>query len=176
VKRLCLLGMAVAGLLTAGVSTAATAKVKPAKPKSVTTKLSCKLTVVTQPPANDISITPGINGAQFGKVSCPGPIGGGVVSDTYTTATSGNVTAKYTTWFKGGTLGGQFKLIPTGGGQPSAGNNTFGAQSYTGSATVTGGSGSWKTATGKATLTCSTADGVHLSCTESLKVTTTAAS
>ena len=169
-KRLCLLGMAMAGLLFAGISTAATAKPAP-KPKPVTTKLSCKLTLVTQPPADDTTILPGGDGSQYGTASCPGT-GRGVQSDTYTTDDAGDVSGPYTQWFKGGTLAGKYDLIPTGGGQPSAGNNSFGAQNYAGALIVTGGSGAWKGATGKAKLTCATADGVHLKCTESLKVTT----
>jgi hypothetical protein len=98
-------------------------------------------------------------------------VGGGVQTDKFTTDDGGDVTAPYTQWFKGGTLVGQYTLIPTGGGQPSAGNNSFGAQTYTGTLTVTGGSGAWKGATGKAKLTCATPDAVHLACTESLKVT-----
>ena len=93
----------------------------------------------------------------------------------FTTDDAGDVSAPYTQWFKGGTLAGKYTLIPTGGGQPSAGNNSFGAQNYAGALTVTGGSGGWKGATGKAKLTCATADGVHLKCTESLTVTTPAA-
>ena len=54
-KRLCLLGMAMAGLLTAGISTAATAKPAPT-PKPVTTKLSCQLTLVLQPAAKVTSL------------------------------------------------------------------------------------------------------------------------
>ena len=182
-KRLCLLGMAMAGLLTAGISTAATAKTttsgtKPAKvepapkPKPVTTKVSCKLTLVLQPTAKVTTILPGTgSGSQVGTAKCPGPVGGGVQTDNFTTDDSGDVTAPYTQWFKGGTLAGQYTLIPSGGGQPSAGNNQFGAQSYTGTLTVTGGSGGWKGATGKAKLTCATPDAVHLACTESLTVT-----
>jgi hypothetical protein len=183
VKRLCLLGMAMAGLLSAGITTAATAKTptkgsKPAKvklvpkPKPVTTKVSCKLTLVLQPTAKVTTILPGTgSGSQVGTAKCPGPVGGGVQTDNFTTDDSGDVTAPYTQWFKGGTLAGQYTLIPSGGGQPSAGNNQFGAQSYTGTLTVTGGSGGWKGATGKAKLTCATPDAVHLACTESLTVT-----
>lgn len=183
-KRLCLLGMALAGLLTAGISTAATAKtttsgtkpakVKPApKPKPVTTKVSCQLTLVLQPTAKVTTIVPGTgSGSQSGTAKCPGPVGGGVQTDKFTTDDAGDVTAPYTQWFKGGTLAGQYTLIPTAGGQPSAGNNSFGAQSYDGSLIVTDGTGGWKGATGKAKLTCSTADGVHLKCTEALTLTT----
>lgn len=183
-KRLCLLGMAMAGLLTAGISTAAAAKTttqgsKPAKtkpapkPKPVTTKVSCKLMLVLQPAAKVTTIVPGTgSGSQSGTAKCPGPVGGGVQTDKFTTADSGDVTAPYTQWFKGGTLAGEYMLIPSGGGQPSAGNNSFGAQTYDGSLTVKSGTGAWKGATGSAKLTCETADAVHLACTESLKVTT----
>ena len=180
-KRLCLLGMAMAGLLSAGFTTAATAAstkgAKPAKakpaPKPVTTKVSCQLTLVLQPTAQVTTIVPGTgSGAQSGTAKCAGPVGGGVQTDKFTTDDAGDVTAPYTQWYKGGTLAGQYTLIPTAGGQPSAGNNSFGAQSYTGSLTVTGGSGGWKGATGKAKLTCSTGDGVHLKCTEALTLTT----
>ena len=128
-----------AGLLTAGISTAATAKtttsgtkpakVKPApKPKPVTTKVSCQLTLVLQPTAKVTTIVPGTgSGSQSGTAKCPGPVGGGVQTDTFTTDDAGDVTAPYTQWFKGGTLAGQYTLIPTGGGQPSAGNNSFGS-------------------------------------------------
>jgi hypothetical protein len=182
VKRLCLVGMAMAGLLSAGFTTAATAKTstkgsKPAKakpaPKPVTTKVSCQLMLVLQPTAKVTTIVPGTgSGSQSGTVKCPGPVGGGVQTDKFSTDDSGDVTAPYTQWFKGGTLAGQYTLIPTSGGQPSAGNNQFGAQSYSGSLTVTSGTGGWKGATGKAKLTCSTTDSVHLSCTEALTVTT----
>jgi hypothetical protein len=184
VKRLCLLGMAMAGLLSAGISTAATAatptkgtkpaKVKPVpQPKPVTTKVSCQLTLVLQPTAKVTTIVPGTgSGSQYGSAKCSGPVGGGVQTDTFTTDDAGDVTARYTQWFKGGSLGGQYSLTPTAGGQPSAGNNSFGAQSYDGSLTVTSGTGAWKGATGKAKLTCATADGVHLKCTEALTVTT----
>jgi hypothetical protein len=184
VKRLCLLGMAMAGLLSAGFSTAATArtttsakkpaKVKPAsKPKPVTTKVSCQLTLVLQPTAKVTTIVPGTgSGSQAGTAKCPGPVGSGVQTDKFTTDDAGDVAAPYTQWFNGGTLAGQYTLTPTAGGQPSAGNNSFGAQSYDGSLTVTSGTGAWKGATGKAKLTCATPDGVHLNCTEALTVTT----
>jgi hypothetical protein len=175
VKRLCLLGMAMAGLLFAGISTAATAKPAP-KPKPVTTKLSCQLTLVLQPTAKVTTIVPGTgSGSQSGTAKCSGPLGGGVETDTFTTNDAGDVTAPYTQWFKGGTLKGQSTLNPTSGGQPSAGNNSFGAQSYSGTLVVSGGTGAWKGATGKAKLTGSTADGVHLKITESLTLTTPAA-
>ncbi len=100
-KRLCLLGMALAGLLTAGISTAATAKTstrasKPAKtkpaPKPVTTKVSCQLMLVLQPTATVTTIVPGTgSGSQAGTVKCPGPVGSGVQTDTFTTDDAGDI-------------------------------------------------------------------------------------
>jgi hypothetical protein len=169
--------MAMAGLLTAGFSTAATAKTpsgskkpaktKPAKP--VTTKVSCKLALVVQPPADDVTITPGDTGAQFGKAGCGKPLFRGLETATFSTDDSGDLVAPYTLWFKGGTLSGQWTLSPTGATPPT---NSFTAQSYTGTATITGGSGAWAKATGKATIKASTTDGVHFTGTESLQLTT----
>jgi hypothetical protein len=183
VKRLCLLGMALAGLLTAGITTAATArtpssgpkkpaKVKPAhKPKPVTTKVRCKLALVTQPPSDDTSITPGTSGTQYGTAGCGRPLLEGVVSADYTQDAAGDVIAPYSLWTRTGTLSGRWKLVPTEQvGPPSS--TPFTAQTYAGTATVTGGSGAWSHATGKATLKCATLDSVHFACTESLKVTT----
>lgn len=185
-KRLCLVGMAVAGLLTAGISTAATAttpasgskkpvktkpvKTKPAKP--VTTKVSCKLALVVQPPADDVTITPGDTGTQFGTAGCGKPLFRGVETATFSTDDSGDLVAPYTLWFKAGTVRGQWTLTPVGATQPTS---SFTAQSYTGTATITGGSGAWQKATGKATIKVTTLDGVHYTGTESLTFTTPAA-
>ena len=180
-KRLCLVGMAVAGLLTAGISTAATAqmpasgskqpaKTKPAKP--VTTKVSCKLALVVQPPADDVTITPGATGTQVGTAGCGRPLFRGVETARFSTDDSGDLVAPFTLWFKGGTVTGQWTLTPVGATQPTS---SFTQQDYTGTATVTGGSGAWRKATGKATIKVSTPDGVHYNGTESLTVTTPAA-
>ena len=179
-KRLCLVGIAIAGLLTASIPAVATArpsapghkkpaKTKPApKPKPVTTRLACKLKIATQIPGDDLSVTPGQTGVQYGTAGC-GKLRG-VESDTFALDDAGNMIAPFTLWFKGGTVSGKFTLTPSGQGIPTS--STFGAESYTGTAKVTSGSGSWSRATGKGTLKCSTPDGANFSCTESLKVTT----
>jgi hypothetical protein len=170
--------MAMAGLLTAGFTTAATAKTtaghkkpakpKPAKSKPVTTKASCQLALVTQPPSDDVTITPGTTGSQFGTANC-GKIRG-VVSDTYKMDDGGDIIAPYTMWARTGTLSGKMTLTPTEQvGSPSS--LPFTAQTYAGSATVTKGSGTWNRAVGRATVKCSTLDSVHFACTASLKVT-----
>jgi hypothetical protein len=183
VKRLCLVGMAMAGLLTASIPAVATAKPaasghkKPAKSKPVTklkpvtTKVSCKLAFTTQPPADDVTVTPGQTGTQYGTAKCGGPLGRGIVSDTFSQDDAGDFIAPYTFWFKGGTLSGKWTLTPTEQvGPPSS--SPFTAQTFAGTAKISGGSGGWAKSTGKATLKCATTDGAHYSCTESLKVTT----
>lgn len=182
-KRLCLVGMAMAGLLTASIPAVATAKPaasghkKPAKTKTttkvtpVTSKVSCKLAFVTQPPANDVTVTPGQTGSQYGKANCGGPLGRGIVSDTFRQDDAGDIIAPYTFWLKDGTLSGKWMLTPTEQvGPPST--TPFTAQTYAGTAKISRGSGGWAKSTGRATLKCSTLDGAHYSCTESLKVTT----
>jgi hypothetical protein len=178
VKRLCLVGMAMAGLLTASIPAVATAKMsapghkKPAKhqsaPKPVTTRVLCKLKIATQIPADDVTVTPGQTGVQYGTAGC-GKLRG-VESDTFTLDDAGDMVAPFTLWFAGGTLAGKFTLTPSAQGAPTS--TGFSAESYVGTAKITGGSGAWAKSTGKATLKCSTPDGAHFSCTESLKVTT----
>jgi hypothetical protein len=183
VKRLCLVGMAMAGLLTASIPAVAAAKPaasghkKPAKSKpvtkvkSVTTKSSCKLAFTTQPPADDVTVTPGQTGTQYGTVKCGGLLGRGVVSDTFSQDDAGDFIAPFTFWLKGGTLSGKWTLTPTEQvGPPSS--SPFTAQTFAGTANISGGSGGWAKSTGKATLKCATSDGAHYACTASVKVTT----
>jgi hypothetical protein len=47
---------------------------------------------------------------------------------------------------------------------------TFTATKYSGTVSVIGGTGDWAHVTGKGTLTCSSPDAVHTSCTEHLKL------
>ena len=181
-KRLCLVGMAMAGLLTASIPAVATAKPsapghkkptrsKPApKPKPVTTRIACKLKIATQIPGDDVTVTPGQTGVQYGTAGC-GKLRG-VESDTFAVDDAGNMVAPFTLWFKGGTLSGRFTLTPTVQGPPTS--SGFSAERYAGTAKITGGSVTWHNATGSGTLKCSTRDGANFSCTESLRVTTPA--
>jgi hypothetical protein len=172
--------MAMAGLLTASIPAVAAArtsasghkkpaKSKPApKPKPVTTRVTCKLKLATQIPADDVTVTPGQTGVQYGVAGC-GKLRG-VESDTFALDDAGDMVAPFTLWFKGGTLSGKFTLTPTGQGIPTS--TGFSAESYVGTAKITGGSGAWDKVKGKGTMKCSTPDGANFSCTESLKVTT----
>ncbi len=186
-KRLCLMGMAVLSLIIAGLASVASAKttrtsIPPATIKVVkTTKLvtirtSCKLSLVTQIPSNDTSVLAGADaGTQFGFAGCGAPLSRGVEHDTFSLETSGNLTGIYQQWYGAGSVFGTYTLAPSAGQPPSS--TTFTAESYTGTSTVHGGSGLLKGASGKATLTCSTLEAAHYSCTDNLtlkrKVTVT---
>ena len=50
--------------------------------------------------------------------------------------------APFTLWFKTGTLSGKFKLTPSAQGSPPS-STPFSAETYAGTAKVTGGSGAW---------------------------------
>ena len=76
-KRIYLVGAAMAALLTAGIVTApafaAPAAKKPASvtKKPVKTTVTCTLKLVTQIPANDVTVTQGAeSGTQYGRAGC----------------------------------------------------------------------------------------------------------
>ena len=181
-KRICLVGAAMAGLLTAGITTAASAKPSPAakKPaktkttvkKPVTAKLSCSLSLVTQVPSNDVAITQGaLTGTQYGFAGCGRPLFKGMERVTFSTDASGVITGKYQQWFNPGSVYGTYTLTPVAQSTPPT-TSSFTSQSYTGTITVSNGTGAYARAAGKGTLSCSTTDAAHYACKEALKLTT----
>jgi hypothetical protein len=60
-------------------------------------------------------------------------------------------------------------MTPADTGPPSS-TTTFAAISYSGTATVAGGTGAYKRAKGKGTMKCSSTDGVHFTCSDTVKV------
>ena len=152
-KRICLMGAALAGLFTAGITTAASAA--PAKFKTVTktvietqTKLqaktvrshvSCKPDLLVQVPAGSTTIIQGSEtGSMFGSAGCGTPVFRGVSRLSYTQDTGGDLTGPFQQWFNTGTLFGTFTLTPA----PTTGPPTttsFTQQSYAGTIKFTGG-------------------------------------
>jgi hypothetical protein len=181
VKRICLAGAAIAGLLTIGVSTApastthaavmATAgKKKTTKPTTITTKLVCTLSLTDQVPAGSVTVTQGaVAGNQYGKAKCGNPLGSGVQVDSFTSDSGGTLSGTYQQYFNGGTVYGDYTLVPNDTEPPTT--TSFTSASYAGTLTITNGTGVNKQAVGTATLTCMTADAVHYTCTEKLKLT-----
>jgi hypothetical protein len=168
VRRISLVATAITvALLTVGVAAGA-AKTHP-KAKPVTEKVTCTLALTTEVPAGDTVITPGDpSGTQFGFVGCGKLLGKGVQTDPFSQTASGDIVGPYKQYFGTGSLHGQYDLTVTGQSAPTT--TTFTATSYTGSVSVAGGTGAWAHVTGKGTLACSSADAIHTSCTEHLKL------
>jgi len=165
VKRICLLGAAIAGILILGVATAlaATPNATSAKAKSKATsgtKFSATDDLSLQVPSGATDVTADEqSGAEAGAVSSK-PFGKGFAFVSYTTALSGNLTGKWQQWFKTGTLYGTYVLTPSDNTPPTT-STSFAAASYTGTFVIKGGSGAYAKATGKGTLKASTSDSVH---------------
>jgi hypothetical protein len=179
VKRIFLVGAAVAGLLVAGVATAPASTIhsanKPAsnakKPsaKPITLRLTCAIKLATQIPSNDVTVTQGsASGTQFGTVGCGSPLDRGAEKDSFTLSDAGDLSGPYQQWFNTGSVFGKYSLAPNDNGPPTP--TSFAAASYTGKITVSNGTGAFKGAAGTGTLTCSTSDSAHYTCTEKLKL------
>jgi hypothetical protein len=164
VKRICLVGAAIAALLAIGVTTAV------ASTTTTTTKLTCGLKLATQVPDGAISVTQvAAQGTQFGKAACGGRVGLGVESNSFDQDAAGSQTGTYQEYFNAGTFYGKYTMAPNTSGQPPT-TTSFTAASYTGTVTIKNGTGSYRKATGTGTLNCSTTDATHFTCTEKLKL------
>ncbi len=144
---------ALAGLTLTAAPLAKTSKSK---------KLKCTTSLTLQPASGQTAPNPGNSSGQlFGTVSCQGPLGKGVQSQSYTrtskTATTGSTTATYKQFFDKGTLHGTSTVDYT---------VTSTAVTFTGNAKITGGTGAYKGAKGTAKINCTSSDGgIHTSCT-----------
>ncbi len=180
-KRICLVGAAMAALITAGIVTApALATPAATKPTSVTKKpvtrlepvkttLTCTLKLVTQIPASDVTVTQGAeSGTQYGRAGCAKPLFSGVEQSSFLQDQSGNLSGKYQQWFNAGSLYGTYTLTTEDTAPPTS--TSFTNASYTGTITVTNGTGFLKKAAGTGRLACSTTDLAHYTCTEKLKL------
>lgn len=180
-KRICLAGAAMAALLTAGVVTspasATPAATKPAnviknsvtKLEPVTTTLTCTLKLVTQIPSNDVTVTQGADsGTQYGRAGCAKPLFSGVEQSSFLQDESGDLSGKYQQWFNSGSVYGEYTLTAQDTGPPST--TSFTNASYSGTISVSNGTGVFKKAAGTGTLACTTTDLAHFACTEKLKL------
>jgi hypothetical protein len=104
----------------------------------------------------------------MGTSTCPG-IGHGVVSESYTTEDSGDISGNWQSWFNRGSVFGTFTLTPDDNAPPTT-TTSFSQASYTGAFIIKSGTGTYAKATGTGTLKCSTQDSVHFSCEQAGKV------
>jgi len=170
-RRICLVSAALtASPLAFGVAPALAAKgttapkKKPVVVKPVITTCTTKTGVMISPTGT--AVTPPVQaGHEYGTASCGNVLGHGIQGDTFNIADSGDTVATYTLWFRAGTIRGKYDLTP----QEQSFN--FLTASYLGTISVTGGTGQFFGAKGAGTMTCATADGIHTTCTDKLKLT-----
>jgi hypothetical protein len=140
------------------------------------TALNCKISMSTQPPAGSNAVDqPASQGVQYGPTHCARKgFGHGVIADSFTVPDSGDTVGTYVQYFQAGSIVGKFDLTPNEGAPVS--DATFQSQTWTGTVTVTGGTGvykgikSKKGKKGMGVLKCTSVDSVHLSCSEKVKV------
>jgi hypothetical protein len=96
------------------------------------------------------------------------------MADSFTVPESGDTVGTYYQYFRAGTVYGEFDLTPLPGTGISG--TSFQSQSWTGTVTVTGGTGIYNGITrvkgkqGVGTMNCTSPDSVHVTCTERIKV------
>jgi hypothetical protein len=182
-KRICLVGVAVAGLLTGGITTVASAA--PTKYKTVTkteTKIetltkhstvACKPSLTVQIPVDSTTVIAGSpSGNMAGPANCGTPLSKGASTASYTIGASGDLAATFTQFFSNGTIKGTLTLSPgAASGPPTL--STFGQAAYSGTIKVTGGTEALKGVTGTGTISCTTPDSIHYSCKDSVKLSQT---
>ena len=162
-KRICLLGAAIAGILIIGVASALAAAPHAAKSggkKSSGTKLSCKGNLILQVAPGATDVTPASEtGSDAGPVSCK-PFGKGFATLSYTTDAAGDLTGKWQEWFGTGSVYGTFDLTPSDNAPPTT-STSFSVQSFSGTFVIKSGTGAYAKATGKGTMSANSSDSVH---------------
>ena len=160
------------GLLVIGATSALGAKpAAKAKPKPVKFKVTCKSNVGDVPADGDNSVVPPVDqGWQYGSVRCGKVFGPGIAANKFALQDSGDLQGSWSQYYRVGTIHGTFAMTPADTGPPSS-PTTFATVSYSGTATVDGGTGAYRKAKGKGTMNCSSTDGVHFTCTDTVKVT-----
>jgi hypothetical protein len=173
-RRITLAATAVAGVSLVLAVGIAPAVGKPGRHRSGSTyayEMNCSFSLTTMPPPNSTAVVaPTSQGAQYGGLKCgQAPFYGGAIGDTFTVPDSGDTVGNYTEYLNTGTIRGSFDLTPQEG---TFGNQSFQSQSWTGTISVTSGTGAFNqiTSAKHGTMNCSSPDSVHLSCNESILV------
>ena len=167
-RRICLVGIALGVCplaLMAGNATAASTKSK--SPTTSVHKIACSTKTSILVPLGQSSVLPPVaQGQDYGPAQCKGPLHDGVESDSFNVPASGDTLAKFTMYFRTGTLHGSYDLTP----QPAAGLTNFLQTNWTGTMKILGGTGAFSGTKGTGTMACFTLEGVHVSCTDKLKL------
>ena len=153
------------------VGPAATARTTHRHPAAKrTVSVTCQSSLQDQIDSTGVPVsTSAPSGSQYGPVQCSQLFSPGVEATTFTTDDSGDMTGTFRDYFDAGTLRGTYALTQDDSGdQPSTDN--FTTVSYAGTVTIAGGTGVERGTSGTGTLSCTSQDGLHLSCTEHLKL------
>jgi hypothetical protein len=150
--------------LAFGVAVSTAKKSKTPKVKPVT--VFCTTSVGLAVPAADQDVTPAAtSGNEYGSAICR-HLGHGVQADSFTVPDSGDTLARFTIYLPNGTLTGTYDLTPQEGSVTTG----FASVSYLGTVKVTHGTGVLAGVTGIGTMTCTSPDSVHTTCTDKLKL------
>jgi hypothetical protein len=134
------------------------------KPNSVV--LTCKSWVAVQVPGAGNEVVPPVpQGSEYGPLSCGKPLFFGVESDSFTVQDSGDITGTTAWYLDAGTVRMTYDLTP--GAEDGFSFNT---SNYTGKLLIKGGTGKEKGITGSGTSNCTSTDGVHLNCTDTVTI------
>lgn len=139
-------------------------------------KLNCKLSLTTTPPSGDNAVAqPPGSGNQYGPIHCRPRVlalfGAGIIADAFTVPDSGDTVGTYTEYFKTGSITGVFDITPL---ESDFSATSFSRQAWQGTVKAKSGTGIYKGIKEKkvGTMTCSSPDTVHLTCTEKIKLKT----
>lgn len=163
-RRLFVVGAALSVFLLAiGVASATASKHK-SKSSSKPATVTCHAKTSIAPPDGQTGVTPPVSsGSEYGTAVC-GKLGHGVQSDRFNVPDSGDTLATFTWYLPTGTIHGKYDLTP------QEGTLNFLAVTYVGTAKILGGTGAFAGTKGTGTMTCSSPDSVHTSCTDKLKL------
>jgi len=171
-RRICLVGTALAVVsLVVAISVNAAGAKTAKKPASKGIVVKCHLSLGTVPPAGQSSVEqPPSNGTLYGPARCS-QLGSGIEQANFKVPDSGDTVGKYWQYFGNGSIHGKFDLTPSEG-FGALSSSSFSNEAWTGTVTVTGGTGAFAKAAGKkGTMKCTSGDTVHLTCTEKIKLT-----
>ena len=158
--RICLVGAAIAVSSLVALAPAASSKTN-----SKSHPLVCHLSIsIAVPEGTTGVVVPADQGAMYGSVHCK-TFGAGVQSATFAVVASGDTLGTYISYFATGSVRGAFDLTPQEGtfGNPASVN-------YIGTLTIKRGTGAYAGMKGTGTSVCASPDGVHMTCTERLKL------
>ena len=159
--------ISVCALFVAGAGMALAAKTTSSR------VVRCHVYLSTVPGANSAQVDqPPSGGRQYGPAKCPATgLGSGMEADKFTVPLSGDLVGTYSQYFSTGTITGKFDLVPQEA--PPLSSTTFASESFVGKVSVTGGTGTLKgtKSTKAGVMKCTSPDTVHLTCTETVKVT-----